>query len=89
MKRNILEGDESVMLSCNSTGIPAVRIEWFHNGNLVTRIQGIEVNNAQLTISNPKPVHSGMYQCFVSNGVVAPLEDVQRTWTVEIIRPSK
>ncbi len=84
VRRDIFTGDPPVVLRCNNTGTPAPQTQWFFNGVSLRVSTGLQV-----TISNPQQLNSGIYQCFVSNGVVpASLENVTRTWILEITDPS-
>ncbi len=88
--RDIIAGGPPVVLSCSSTGMPLPHVLWFYNSISIpiSNSSGVLVTAHQLTISYPVTTKSGMYQCFVDNGVSAPLNNVQRTWIVEISEPS-
>lgn len=88
VRRNIIAGGPPVVLSCSNTGMPLPHVLWFYNSIPISNSSGVLVTGHQLTISYPVTTKSGMYQCFVDNGVSAPLNDVQRTWIVEISEPS-
>ncbi len=88
VRRGIIAGGEPVVLRCDSNGMPNPTAAWFYNGDLIYgTMNGATVNSAQVTISSPRTANTGVYQCFVSNGVSASIADIQRTFIVEVTEP--
>ena len=89
VQRGTIAGGPSVILKCDSTGTPGPSLRWFYNGGPISGSSGVSENGAQVTIPTPQVDNSGIYQCFVSNGVEGALENRQRTWIVEVTTPSR
>ena len=75
----------SVSFTCGTSGIPTPDVTWYFNGMLLTASVVISISGNTLSISPLAEVHTGMYQCFVSNMVSTS----QTSWALQVRTPGE
>jgi hypothetical protein len=83
--REIVEGQENLMYTCEYEGSGDLEIAWFFNGQTIVPETGVSISENTLTIASPAVSNSGIYQCIVSN----QFGDDQAAWLLEIRPQSK
>lgn len=73
------------MYTCESEGFPLPNVTFYFNGRPISNGSDVSIVNSTLLIPFPQVVHSGVYQCIVSN----EFGDDQRAWLLEIREPSE
>ena len=87
--RERLVGGGRISYTCVGEGSPNIpSVTWYYNGGTVS-LDGVTVNGNNLAIAAPQVIHSGIYQCFVSNTFNQEAYFDQRTWVLEVRQPSK
>ena len=85
--RERLVGGGSVTYTCVLEGVPAPTVTWYYNGGDVP--EGVSVNGNGLDIADPQVMHSGIYQCVVTNRFGGGQFRDSRTWILEVRAPGK
>ena len=75
----------SVSFTCGTSGIPAPDVTWYFNGMQLTASGVISISGNTLSIFPLAEVHTGMYQCFVSNMV----NTSQTSWALQVRTPGE
>ncbi len=85
--RDRLVGGGAVSYMCVFEGIPTPTVTWYFNGERIPTDSGISENGNQVVIAAPLVVHSGVYQCVVSNVIDGVVQEDRRAWVVEVREP--
>jgi len=75
----------SVSFTCGTSGIPTPDVAWYFNGMQLTESDVISISGNTLSISPLAEMHTGMYQCFVSN--MAGTD--QTSWALQVRTPGE
>ena len=75
----------SVTFTCGTSGIPAPDVTWYFNGVQLTASGVISISGNTLSISSLAEMHTGMYQCFVTNMVGTD----QTSWALQVRTPGE